>query len=86
MIKLGSRVKDSLTGFTGIATGRTEWMFGCARISIEPEELKDGKPIEMAWFDEQRVVVIEDKAIDVSSSSSAESGGPQKDPIRLTGG
>jgi valyl-tRNA synthetase len=81
-VKLGSKVKDSLTGFTGIATARTEWLYGCTRIAIEPQELHDGKPIETQWFDEQRVeVVLEDKP-KVSKDSSATSGGPQKDPHR----
>jgi hypothetical protein len=80
MIKLGSKVQDTLTGFTGIATGRTEWMFGCARICIEPQVLKDGKPIEGFWFDEQRVKVLSDHAPEVSQDSNAESGGPQNDP------
>lgn len=80
MVKLGNKVKDNITGFTGIATGRTEWLYGCARICIEPQELKDGKPIDSCWFDEQRVVVLTDDAPVVSKDNSATSGGPQKDP------
>jgi len=80
MVILGSKVKDTLTGFSGIATARTEWLYGCARISIEPTELKDGKPIEAQWFDEQRVEVIKELAPTVSKDSSATSGGPQRDP------
>ena len=79
-IVLGSKVGDSLTGFSGVATGRTEWMYGCARVSIEPEELKDGKPIEPQWFDEQRIEVIEEGKPAVSKESSATSGGPKSDP------
>jgi valyl-tRNA synthetase len=82
MIRLGSKVKDVFTGFTGIATGRTEWLFGCTRICIEPTELTDGKPIESVWFDEQRVEVVEDKSPPVSKDSSAVSGGPKGDPTR----
>jgi len=47
MIDPGSRVRDTVTGFEGIATGRTVWMNGCVRISIEPTELKDGKPMDI---------------------------------------
>lgn len=82
MVKLGSRVKDSFTGFSGIATGRTDWLFGCSRICIEPTELKDGKPIESVWVDEQRVVVIDEQTVEISADSSAVSGGPQNDPRR----
>ena len=82
MIKLGSRVKDIYTGFEGTATGRTEWLYGCTRIAIEPTELHEGKPIESVWFDEQRVVEVEAQAPIVSPTNSATSGGPQKDPRR----
>ncbi|MGI6168436.1 MAG: hypothetical protein ACOYI4_01805 [Christensenellales bacterium] len=82
MIKLGSSVKDTLTGFAGMATGRTDWLYGCSRICIEPAELKDGKPIDAQWFDEQRIEVIEVKAPVVSKDSSATSGGPYDAPTR----
>jgi hypothetical protein len=59
MIELGSKVKDSITGFSGIATGRAEYLHGCARVLVEPQELKDGKPVESQWLDEPRLVVVE---------------------------
>lgn len=86
MIKLGNQVRDIYTGFTGIATARTDWLFGCSRICIEPQELKDGKPIEGQWFDEQRVEVIGKKPHKLSRDNNAKSGGPRKDPRQLIGG
>ena len=82
MIKLGNKVRDNITGFTGIAVGRTEWLFGCSRIGIQATELKDGKPVETEWIDEQRVEVIEDLPRVISADSAATSGGPQRDPSR----
>jgi hypothetical protein len=83
MVKLGSRVKDSITGFQGIAIGRTEWLYGCARIGIQPEKMgKDNKPIEASWFDEQQIVVIKEMGPLVQPTSSAKVGGPQRDPGR----
>ena len=79
MIKLGSKVRDRLTGLTGIATAKTEWLYGCVRIGIEPQELKDGKPIEAQWFDEQRVEAVKKGK---SSKVEATSGGAQCDPVR----
>ncbi len=56
MIELGKKYKDSITGFEGIATARTEYMFGCVNILLVGKELKsDGTPNEL-WFDEQRLV------------------------------
>lgn len=80
MIKLGDKVRDMITGFTGIAVGRTDWLYGCARIGVEPTELRDGKTVETHWFDEQRVELIEAKPIPVSTHSNARVGGPQSDP------
>jgi len=66
MVKLGSKVTDSITGFSGIATGRTEYLYGCVRVLVEPTEMKDGKPVESLWIDEQRL----------DEYSEAETGGP----------
>jgi len=81
-MKLGDRVKDTLTGFEGILVGKTEWLYGCIRVSIEPTELKDGKRIEPDWFDEQRVVRVKKSKPSISADSVATTGGPQKDPRR----
>jgi len=35
-IKLGDKVKDTITGIQGIAIGRTTWLTGCDRITIQP--------------------------------------------------
>ncbi len=39
-IKLGDRVKDKVTGYTGIVTGITTWLNGCARMGIQAETVK----------------------------------------------
>lgn len=70
MVELGTKVKDSITGFEGIAVGRAVYLYGCVRVLVEPEEMKDGKPIEAIWFDEQRL----------TEESEAKSGGPQSTP------
>jgi hypothetical protein len=70
MVKLGTRVTDSITGFAGIATCRTEYLYGCVRIGVEPQVLQEGKPGEIHYFDEQRL----------EEASTAETGGPQPDP------
>jgi hypothetical protein len=82
MIQLGSRVRDVYTGFEGTAIARTEWLYGCARVSVEPTELKDGKVQDTVTFDEQRLEVLTDAAPIVSPASSATTGGPHPDPVR----
>jgi hypothetical protein len=55
---LGDRVKDIITGQVGIVTSRSEHIFGCNRYWVEPQEIKDGKPIEGRWFDEEAIELV----------------------------
>lgn len=73
-IRIGDRVKDSITSFTGIVTARTEWLNGCVRYLIQSEKLKDGKPIEPEWFDREQVILV--KAV-ASKKSKTKPGGPK---------
>jgi hypothetical protein len=83
-IQLGDKVKDRVTGFTGIVISRTEWLNGCIRIGIQPQELKDGKSIEAEWYDAQQVEILESGAIVLTPQTNpepaAKKGGPQRDP------
>lgn len=62
MIRLGAKVRDKVTGLTGIVVCRSEWLHGCVRIVVQPQELKDGKPVESSVFDEPSLEVIENVA------------------------
>ncbi len=79
-VVLGSRVKDKLTGFEGIASSKTVWSSGNVLIGIEPTTLYEGKPIQAHSFEAQRVEILEVKKPPVSKDNSAVSGGPQNDP------
>lgn len=81
MVKLGSKVKDTITGFEGVAVGRTEWLYGCTRIGVESCTLHEGKPL-VEWFDEQRMEVLSEDQPKISEQNSAEIGGPRRDPQR----
>ncbi len=72
-IKLGEKVKDSITGFTGIAIAKVEYLNGCVSIEVKSQKLKDGQPIKAHWFDEQNL----------TRSSRAKSGGPQDRPPEM---
>lgn len=56
--ELGLKAKEKVTGFKGIITSRCEFMTGCNRYCIQPQELKDGKPIEGIYFDEDQIEII----------------------------
>jgi hypothetical protein len=63
MVQLGDKVKDKISGFTGIAVARTDWLYGCIRITIQPEVSKEGKYVENQTFDEPQLVVLKAGAI-----------------------
>lgn len=57
MINLGDKVRDKVTGYEGTATCRVEWLFGCVRVGVQGKVQKDGKPIEVQYFDEASLEV-----------------------------
>ena len=57
-VELGDRVKDRITGLKGIVTGVSEWLYGCRRLSVQPEEAKDAKPAETFWIDEPQAEIV----------------------------
>lgn len=82
-VKLGSKVRDTITGFEGIAMGRTQYIYGCNQIMVTPDRLGEGgKRLEPEWFDEQRIETLEEREILISSESEATAGGPQPVPSR----
>ena len=54
----GDRVKDIISGFTGIVICRTEWIYGCVRIGVQPEKTAEGKPLESYTFDEPQLKLV----------------------------
>ena len=55
-LKVGDRAKDSISGFEGLATGRTEYIGGKIQFEITPTNLTEtGLPYEGIWFDEERL-------------------------------
>ncbi len=77
-IKLGQKVRDTLTGNEGTAIGRTEWLYGCVRIVIQPEGGKDGVPFETFNVDEPQLEVIKEKPAPKAEPTH----GPRNDPGR----
>ncbi len=57
MHRLGSTVKDRITGFKGIVTGYVTYISGCNQCLVAPPIGKDGKLGDSHWFDEQRLEV-----------------------------
>lgn len=79
-VELGTKVKDKLTGFKGVATARCEYLSGCVRYEITPAQLKDGIPQEEYWLDEQRVIPI--GRTTKKETSEEPPGGPGNHPTK----
>jgi len=57
-VQLGDRVKDKISGLKGIVIGVTEWPYGCRRITVQPEEAKDGRPADAFTVDDPQCDVV----------------------------
>lgn len=88
MIKLGSKIRDTMTGLEGIAVVRAIWLWGCVRIGLQPYETRDGKPVEESWFDESRLEIIkeEKKKKPILGAEEESQGGPQREGRKVIEG
>lgn len=78
-IQLGQKVRDTLSGVVGTVIARTEWLYGCLRITIQPSGEKDGVPLDAFVIDEPQAALIEDT---VADPAVAPAHGPRTDPGR----
>jgi hypothetical protein len=60
---LGYKVRDSVTGFTGVVTSISFDLYGCIQGIVYPEIDKDGKIGDQMWFDVKRLIAISDKPV-----------------------
>ncbi len=83
MIELGSKCRDKLTGFMGVAVARTQWLYGCERYTVQPEKLdKDGKVLDTVTFDEPQLEVLSVPSSKAKRSAAPDPGGPRPAPSR----
>lgn len=74
---LGSVVRDTITGFTGTAIARHEYMTGCDRYSVQPNVTADSKLPDPVTFDGPMLVVVsESPGKEVKSDKTK--GGPEQ--------
>jgi hypothetical protein len=79
MIQNGQKVKDLVTGFEGIVTGRVEYLTGCNQVLVTPRVKDGGDAIEARWFDEDRVEVTEAQPIRLPHTAN---GADKPAPVR----
>jgi hypothetical protein len=85
MIKLGAKVRDTVTGFEGIVISRTEYLNGCIAYGVKPPKDKDGKMIDAEWIDDGQLQELEARAPELNDAGCLEEfraaarGGPSAD-------
>lgn len=68
-IKLGSKVRDVISGFEGVATGYVIYLTGCAQYLVAPRVTSENK-IESTWFDSQRLETVGDKVVVLNNTET----------------
>lgn len=71
-IKLGSKVKDTVTGFKGIAVSKVEYINGCVQYGVVPKT-KDNSQPQVEYIDYQQLAVLSKP----KKIKSSDTGGPQ---------
>lgn len=56
---LGNEVRDKVTGFTGICTARTDYLFCATTYAVVPRLKPDGNLPDAQWFEEGRLELVE---------------------------
>lgn len=73
-IEVGDKVKDSVSGFTGIVIAEHTYLHGCTRFSVQPLVSKDGKMPDAISFDEPQLVLVSKKKV---ARGDNDTGGPK---------
>ena len=79
-IPLGSKVRERITGFEGVATGRTTWLSGNEDYIIEPDKLDEkGQPGMVQAYEGHRLTVVKEQPVPTAASADkTKPGGPQR--------
>jgi hypothetical protein len=72
--ELGDEVKDRITKFKGIIRGRSQYLTGCNSYGLQSQILKENKPSDWIWIDEDLLIKIKNKKIKLDRK--IDKGGP----------
>jgi hypothetical protein len=78
---LGVKLRDKVTGFTGIATAYIEYINGCKQYALAPPVDKDGKIQDSIYFDEQRLDFV-DHGVCIEAKETGGASGRGETPPR----
>jgi len=78
-VKLGVIARDRISGFQGVVVAVCDWLNGCRRVTIDSQELKDGKPVGASTFDSEQLEWVAEFDQPVAATKT---GGPPIAPTR----
>lgn len=79
--ELGTKLRDRVSGFTGVAVSVTSYLGQCDRYALQPEIDKDGKLPQTEFFDENQLEVVDKRnVIRPTALASGRTGGYQPRP------
>jgi hypothetical protein len=77
-LKLGDKVKDTITGYSGIIVAEHRYLNGCLRMTLQPDKLgKEGMPVDGMIFDVEQLALVKASVHQPASPG----GGPMPDPV-----
>ena len=87
-MKLGDKVRDTITDIKGTAVARCEYITGCIQFEVQPKDLHNGQMVKAYWIDEIRLEIVpkpKPRAKPVYARPRYSSaGGPQSEPVQNT--
>jgi hypothetical protein len=70
MIEFGSEVKDKITGFKGIVTGKCSYITGCEQYLVQPKGKSSDKKPDALWLDIDRLEITSKKIISIKAKNN----------------
>lgn len=83
-INHGSKVRDKVTGFTGIVTGHADYITGCDQYLVQPVTNPKGEWVDSRWFDDQRLEVLIENIVSlgIEDEQTVKPGADKPAPIK----
>ena len=78
----GEHVRDVVTGFAGIVTGRVDYITGCNQYLVQAKATKDGAVLDGRWLDEQRLVRANGKRVVLPDGHDVRPGADMPAPVK----
>ncbi len=79
--KLGTKVRDKVSGIEGIAVSEVTHLNGCVRYGVQPKSMEAGKMPDQQWFDIEQLEYI-DEGVNVTKKAEPTGGDREDPPVR----